>query len=96
MEPSYDNEGFLLRVLGKFAYGRSVSLTKWNDKIYLHINDKSKCWINGKFDKTKEKSVSIKWDDAVTLKDLLIQLGPYAEQIEAEQVTSFRMFFFLL
>lgn len=87
MEPSYDNQGFLIRVLGRFAYGRSVSLTKWNDQIYLHINDKSKCWVNGKFDKTKEKSVSIKWEYAITLKDVLIQLGPYAEQIEAEHVS---------
>ena len=86
MEPSYDSQGYLDKVLGRFAYGRSVSLTKWNDKVYIHINDQSKCWENGQLDKTKAKSISLKWNDAVTLKDCLIQLGPYVDQIEAEQV----------
>lgn len=86
MEPSYDKQGFLAKVFGRFAYGRSVSLTKWNDKVYVHINDQSKCWEHGQFDKTRATNISLKWDDAVTLKDCLIQLGPYAEQIETEQV----------
>jgi hypothetical protein len=90
MEPTYDNQGFLHKVFGRFAFGRSVSLTKWNDKVYLHINDQSKCWEKRQqFDKSKEKSISLKWDDAVTLKDCLIQLEPYVEQIEAELVSRY-------
>lgn len=86
MESAYNNQGFLEKVTGRFAYGRSVSLTKWNNQAYVHINDQSKCWENNQFDKTKSRSISLKWNDAVTLKDCLIQLGPYMEQLEAEQV----------
>ena len=55
MDMSYDTNGFLVRVQGKFGYGRKLSLTKWNDKLYLHINDNSKCYENGKIDKVKAK-----------------------------------------
>ena len=92
MDSVNDNQGFLAKVDGRFAYGRCVSLTKWNNNIYVHINDRSKCWENGQFDKTKTKSISLKWNDAVTLKDCLIQLGPYAEQMEAEQVFIFLLY----
>ena len=86
MDPTYDNEGFLVKVQGKFGYNRSVSLTKWNDTLFLHVNDNSKCWDDGKFDKTKSKSLSFKWSDATSLKDCLIHMEPFAQQIESEQV----------
>ena len=83
MEPAYDNDGFLMKVSGTFGYGRNVSLTKWEGKLWLHIFDTSKCrQQNGSYDKTKRKSLSFKWADAVTLKDCLTQLDPYVQQIE--------------
>ena len=90
MEPTYDQSGVLMKVRGKyegkFGYGRSVSLTKWNGEIYLHINDDSKCWVNGKFDKTQAKSLSMKWTDAMILKQHLVDLDSYAKQFEIHQV----------
>ena len=87
MEPTYDSEGFLQKVQGRFGYGRDVSLTKWQGQLWLHIFDSSKCrQQNGTYDKTKKKSISFKWSDAVILKDCLVQLKTYAQQIEGEQV----------
>lgn len=89
MDASYNEQGFLDTVRGKFAYERSVSLTKWNDTMFVHINDSSKTWTNGKFDKTKAKSISLNWNNALALNDCLQELKPYAEQILAEQVSCF-------
>lgn len=89
MDESYDDQGFLVTVRGKFAYERSVSLTKYNDTILLHLNDSSKCWNNGNFDKTKAKSISINWKGALALSDCLAELKPFAEQIGIEQVSHF-------
>lgn len=86
MEPSYDNAGFFIKVCGNVAYGKDVCLTKWNEQIYVHINDNSKCWENQKFDKTKSKTVSLKWEQAQKLRDCLNDMEHYAGQILAEQV----------
>lgn len=87
MEPTYDSAGFLDKVKGKFVYKREVSLTKWNQQLYVHINDNSKCWDTNMFDKSKSKTVSFKWSDALNLKARLNELEPFASQIEAELVS---------
>lgn len=89
MNPTYDTQGFLTKVEGSFGYGRSVALTKWEDSVFVHINDNSKCWDNKKFDKTKGKSVTFNWRNTTALADCLTQLRPYVEQIQAEQVNPF-------
>ena len=91
MEPTYDNQGFLQKVQGRFGYGRDVSLTNWQGQLWFHIFDSSKCrQQDGTYDKTKKKSISFKWSDALTLKDCLSQLETYARQIEGEQVRLFK------
>lgn len=87
MEPTYDNAGFLTQVRGRFGFRKDLSLTKWNDQIYVHIGDNTKCWETNSFDKSKSKTVSLKWRDAVNLKARLNELEPYASQIEAELVS---------
>lgn len=87
MEPTYDNAGFLTKVKGKFGYSREVSLTKWNEKLFVYINDNSKCWDNGTFDKTKGKCISFNWIQANSLRTCLQELEAYASQIEAELLT---------
>lgn len=94
MNPTYDAQGFLTKVEGSFGYGRSVSLTKWADSVFVHINDNSKCWDNKRFDKTKGKSVSLNWKNTEALADCLIQLRPFADQINAEQVNTFLNYVF--
>ena len=90
MEPTRDSQGFLTKVQGRFAYGRDVSLTRWNGQLWLHIFDSSKCrQQDGSCDKTQRKSLSFRWSDALTLKDCLTELESYAQQIEREQVRFF-------
>lgn len=86
MERSYDNHGFLDRARSSFGYGRSVALTKWGGQLWVHIGDNSKCWDNRKFDKTKSKTISMKWCDAITLREKLNEFEAVVRQIEAEQV----------
>ena len=74
MEPSYSSSGFLTKVKSKYRYGKEVYLTKWERKLYVHLNDNSKCWETGQFDKTKSKTISLTWDKAKELRERLFQL----------------------
>ncbi|XP_045199196.2 uncharacterized protein LOC123553559 [Mercenaria mercenaria] len=84
MEAKYDQEGFLSKVRGRFGFRKDVALSKWNGNAYVHISDNYNCWETDTFDKTKSKSVTIKWKDAIKLKECLGKLEPYATQIETE------------
>ena len=96
MDPTYDSEGFLQKVQGRFGYGRDVCLTTWQGQAWVHIFDSSKCrQQNESYDKTKKKSISFKWADALILKDCIGQLEAYAQQIEGEQVRLLFYFFIL-
>ena len=86
MNPVYDANGLLSKVHGRFGYKKDFSLTKFNDSVYLHISDTSKCFDSGKFDKKNAKNISMRWSNAVTLKDRLSELETYANQIETELV----------
>lgn len=89
METKYDQQGFLFKVRGRFGFRKDVALSKWNDNVYVHISDNYNCWETDTFDKTKSKSVTIKWKDVKKLRECLDQLEPFASQIEAELVSLF-------
>ena len=78
METPYDSYGFLNRVGCKYTYGRNVSLTKWNGQIWIHLSDETKAWENGKFDKSKSKTISLNWEYAKQLRESLFSLEDYA------------------
>ena len=87
MEVFNNEDGTLRKVRSKFSRSREVSLTRWNDDIYLHISDISKCFASGTFDKSKRKNISMKWEEVETLRDTLLTLVPHVQQMEAEIVS---------
>ena len=95
MNPSYDSQGLLSGVRCKFSYNRSVTLTKWGEKIFVHINDYSKAFDEeGSFDRSKAKFISLNWTNALALHDCLEQLTPLAEQIRIQQASTILCFNF--
>lgn len=88
MEVFYGDDGSLNKVRVRMPGNLEMCLTKWqkNNKIYLHINDSSKCFENGTFDKTKTKNISIKWHHVVNLKEALNEMELHVNQMLAEQV----------
>jgi hypothetical protein len=87
MEPIYDEQGHLASVRGKFGYSKDLTLKQWNNRLYVHVNDNSKCWESNTFDKSKSKTISMKWEDAQTLRTRLAELEQFASQFQAWQVT---------
>ena len=77
METFNNEDGTLRKVRSRFSRSREVSLTRWNDDIYLHLNDISKCFASGTFDKTKTKNISMKWEEVDKLRDTLMALIPH-------------------
>ena len=55
--------------------------------VWVHLNDNSKCWQTGVFDKSNGKTISMKWEDAITLKNALIQMEACAKQMQGEVVS---------
>lgn len=87
MQTSFDNQGYLTRVNGKFGYYKDITLTKFNDQIYAHICDNSKAFVSGSFQKSLSKTISLKWEDVQGLRGILHNFEPYAEQIISEVVS---------
>lgn len=88
MEPKYDENGFLIQVREKFAYGRDVVLTKYNGAPFLHVYDNSKCWDSNTrvYDKSKGKCISLSWQNATKLCQAINQLDGFVKQIQIEEV----------
>ena len=82
MEPTYDSQGFLTSVRG-----REVTLTKWNNRVYVHLNEYSKCWQHGIYDKTKASRLSFECSHASALMKCLQEMESFAVQIESELVS---------
>lgn len=94
MEISNDDQGYVNNVRARFGYQKSACLTHWNNMGWVHLNDNSKCWQTGVFDKSKGKSISIKWEDALTLKNALVQMEAYADQMQGEVVSLIFNYFY--
>lgn len=87
MDVVYNENGCLKKVGTRFAPCRGISLNAWQNQIYVHINDSSKCYDDaGNYDKSKSKSVSLKWEYAQALKDAIGNAEQYVEQFILEQV----------
>lgn len=57
--------------------------------VWVHLNDNSKCWQTGVFDRSKGKTITMKWGDALTLKNALIQMEAHADQMQGQAVSLF-------
>ena len=93
MEVFKNRDGSLKKVRSRFSRSREVTLTRWNDVIYLHLNDISKCFASGKFDKTKSKNISMKWEEIEVLRDTFKALVPHVQQMRAEMVGFFKFIY---
>ena len=94
MDIEYDsNSEAVTRIRARFGRMRSLTLNAWNNQLYLHLNDNSKCFDDsGYFDKTKSKSVSMKWEEAVNLKHLIHDMAQYVDKFDLNQVSFFSLY----
>ena len=87
MEVFNNEDGSLKKVRARFSRSREINLTRWNNDIYLHLNDISKCFADGRFGITKQKSISMKWEEVELLKIALAELIPHVQQMKIELVS---------
>ena len=92
MEVFNNEDGSIKKVRSRFSRSRELTLTRWNDDIYLHLNDISKCIATGTFDKSKSKNISMKWEEVESLRDTLSALVPHIQQMRAEMVSDISQF----
>ena len=76
-----DSEGKILK--------KKRNLTKWNDALFIHLYDISTCFVDNAFDRTKQKSISMKWDELELLRDALVDLAPNVKQMATELISYF-------
>ena len=76
----------------RFSRSREVNLTRWNDDIFIHINDISKCFVTGSFDRSKTKSISMKREEVEKFRDTLSAIVPHVQQMKAEMVSLMYLF----
>ena len=63
METIYSDNGSLIRLRYRLTSTMEVCLSKWSDTAIVPINCRKDCFFeNGNFDKSKSKSISIRWD----------------------------------
>lgn len=96
MELFRDDRGLLTKARIRIGSNKEVCLTKWNDTVFLHLNDSSKCFGTGVFDKTKSKNVSLRWDVARRLRDVIGEMEIHAEQMIHNNQVRTLIFCFLL
>lgn len=72
-EEVYDKEGIVIKARAKFCRMKELTVNSFNGKTYIHINDNSKCFVNGKFDYTMSKSVTLNMEDALLLPNNFIR-----------------------
>ena len=82
LQIEYDNRGCALKIGRRFAPCRGFTLSAYNGELFFHINDSSKCYDQqGKYDKTMLKSISMKWEYAVALKEAISEASHYTNQM---------------
>ena len=85
-------DGSLKKVRARFARSREVNLTRWNDDAFIHINGISKCFAPGSFDRSKIKSITMKWEEVEKFRDTFSALVPHVQQMKAEMVSPMCLF----
>lgn len=67
MEKCYDYNGRVFRMKGKIGSHKEIVLNTHKDIGFLHLNDYSKCWIDGDYDQSLKKTITLRWDQVLTL-----------------------------
>ena len=85
METIYSNDGCLTKLRYKLNSTKEVCLAKWNDTAFFHLNCRKDCFLdNGSYDKTKSKSISLRWDTAKDLKLAIQEMEQYVPHMLSE------------
>ena len=71
-----DSFGRLIRVNKRFGKMREITMKRYDaDKIWIHLNDDSKCFTeNKRSDISQSKYISMQYDDLLQLKDIIQEL----------------------
>ena len=83
-----DSFGRLIRVSKRFGKMREITMKKYDDdKIWIHLNDNSKCFTENKgFDISQSKYISMQYDDLLQLKNIIQELEPYKDKMIGESM----------
>lgn len=92
-----DSFGHLSRVSKRFGRMREVTLNRYNDQLWIHLNDNTNCFGNPdvKFDITQSKSLSFRYEEIfqlrdiieiLQLRDIIDELQPYIIRTEEEMM----------
>ena len=78
----FDGYYMLSKVRANFRRGKEICVTLYNNRVYCHLSDKSKVFVNGKFDISKCKSITLGEDEVFLLKSLLGYFDQYAMRLK--------------
>ena len=85
METIYSDNGSLIKLRYKLTSTKEACLSKWGDTAILHLNSRKDCVLeNGGFDKSKSKTISIRWDTAQDLKMAIQEMEQFVPQMMAK------------
>lgn len=80
-----DNMGHLKRVSKRFGKMREITLKRYDDKIWIHLNDNSKCFTEDKkFDRSQSKYISLRFEELSELRQIIDELEAYNHRMEKE------------
>ena len=81
------SSNMLTKVGANFGRGREICLALHNNRVYCHLFDKSKAFVDGKFDISKCKSVTFGENEVFYLKSLLGYFDQYALRLKSDHHT---------
>lgn len=81
---------------GKLSSNKEIVMNQWNDAVFVHIHDYSRCWDSGTYKKELLKSVSLRWDQVLLLKSAIDEMGKQAEHmLQSQQVSQLNLLFII-
>ena len=81
-----NSKGEVCKASAKFGKMKEICFMLFND---MHLGDSKNCFVNGKSDFQKMKSISFNKDEVLELRRLLPEFEKYDALFRAEQVSFF-------
>ena len=78
-----NSNGVLYKLTAKLSDGKeaSITLVPKTKLAYMHLNDNSKAYKNGTFDKSMSKSVSLSIAEALVLRSLMLSMDTKVSEL---------------
>ena len=78
-----NSNGVLHKLTARLSYGKEVSITlvPKTKLVYMHLNDNSKAYKSGSFDKSMSKSVSLSMAEVMILRSLMSTMEPKVSEL---------------